>query len=507
MRRVHHTVRRHNWRGAAALVCIPVLLSSGLSPAAATTEGELGTYIVDASTSAALDDAIGTVPGERADVLPDAGVAIVELTDVEAATLRSTPGVTVATDAPLAIADTQDSAPWHLDRLDQDRPSSGTAVPTDQYWYPGSAGNGVRIYVLDTGVFAGHQDFGSRVVEGYDAITQLPGATSDCNGHGTAVASAAAGTQFGVAKRASIVPVRVASCTGSATTSDMIRGLDWIMHTHPEGVPGVVNVSLGALDKNNDPAYTALEDVVASIITSGLFVSVAAGNNGTATDVPEACQFSPARIPAAFTAAASDRWVDEPGSEGRAEFSNAGSCVDAFAPGTGIMTASVTPPDVMRNGTSFAAPIVAGLAAIHLADHTADTPAVTTDVLLATAQPDALTNTASRPLGSTVHYNGSDSPTPVVSESPNLLVRTPAAMPDTAAAVVGLRHEELSSASFRVAWDAPTTGVRLTITGGGQGPATTVAEGTSHTFAGLTEAADYLIEARTVTDGLLGTDV
>lgn len=315
MRRAPRPHRLRNWRAATAAACIPLLLCTGLAPAEAAGDDGLRTYIVEGSASA-ISTALGTVPDARAEVLEHTGTALARLTSAEAATLGGTPGVTLAADARAAITDADDGATGDADRTGHDR----TATAADSE--PARAGEGVRIYILDTGTSADRAEFGSRVVDGYDAIRRAAGPTGDCNGHGTAVASAAAGAESGVATRATIVPVRVADCAGSAATSDLIRGLDWIAATHPAGAPGVVNISMDAPDAAGDPASRALGDAVASVVRSGLFVARKAGGNG------------------------------------------------ATEPALG-----------QRAGANFATPLVSGLAAVHLANRPADTPAATTEAL------------------------------------------------------------------------------------------------------------------------------
>jgi subtilisin family serine protease len=490
-------------RNAIAFLAAVTMSVIGVVPAQAASD-ELSTYIVGAPKASILEAAVGQVAEDRSEVLPELSQAIVQLTAAEAKSLDATPGVTVAPDAFLSITDAQDAAPWHLDRLDQKKPSISSGSTPGQYWYPASAGAGVRIYVVDTGVRADHPDLAGRVLDGYDFINNVGGQTTDCNGHGTAVASAAAGTVYGAAKLSSIVPVQVANCSGQASTSTIIRGLDWIVANNPAGTPATVNISLGSLDKDANPAFAALEDAVTSTVSSGFFVAIAAGNDANASTVPEACQFSPARTPSAFTVGASDAWVDSVGVEGRANFSNAGTCLDAFAPGVNIMTASASGADGYRNGTSFASPIVAGLGAIHLGANITATPKQTTDALLAAAQPGALADKSSRVLGSTVHYAGSNYPTTVTTASPNLMVGTPAAVPDQSRVIADLRSTSRTVTSLTFEWTKAATATRLLIEGQTLPKTYFDVSGTSHTFTGLVDGETYNVSAATLNDGLVG---
>jgi len=131
---------------------------------------------------------------------------------------------------------------WGLDRLDQ-----ATATLDRSYSYPDSAGAGVRVYVMDTGVLGTLPGFGGRVLTGFDALAGIRTphqANRDCNGHGTAVAGIVASATYGVAKSATIVPVRVADCKGGVSPDAVLKGIDWIAKNHPRGVPGVVNMSI-----------------------------------------------------------------------------------------------------------------------------------------------------------------------------------------------------------------------------------------------------------------------
>ena len=260
--------------------------------------------------------------------------------------------------------------PWNLDRIDQRAPGA------DGLYGYRFTGAGVRVYVVDSGVRADHEQFGARVVAGFSATVPGGDGRTDPNGHGTHVAGTVAGSTYGVAKEATIVPVQVLGADGFGTASAVIAGLDWIVDTHPDGVPGVVNLSFGAdLDRTSSASGDAIDAAVRSVIAAGLTVVVAAGNGDRITGAPkDACRFTPARVGEAITVAASSLsgGLDVP-----ASFSNFGPCTDIFAPGVEIVSAgrsSRTASETQR-GTSMAAPHVAGAAAQLLQGSPASSPA------------------------------------------------------------------------------------------------------------------------------------
>jgi subtilisin family serine protease len=234
---------------------------------------------------------------------------------------------------------TMDSAgnPWGLDRVDQ-RP-----LPLSRNYTYNRAGAGVTAYVIDTGLTANHPDIRGRASNVYDA---LGGTGADCNGHGTHVAGTIGGTTYGVAKSVQLRGVRVLNCSGSGSTSGIIRALDWVRVNAAR--PAVANMSLGG------GRSTSLNTATANLANSGVFIAVAAGNEGQ-----NACNVSPASTPAAYTTAASDK------TDRRASFSNYGSCVDGYAPGVGIKSAWLGSGTNTISGTSMASPHAAGVGALY----------------------------------------------------------------------------------------------------------------------------------------------
>ncbi|KAK3376406.1 peptidase S8/S53 domain-containing protein [Lasiosphaeria ovina] len=241
---------------------------------------------------------------------------------------------------------TQANAQWGLGRIShRGRGNSG-------YTYDTTAGLGVRVYVIDTGVKTTHADFGGRAVWGANFVGGL---NTDEYGHGTHVAATIAGTTYGVAKRATIVAVKVLDKNGVGSISGVIAGINWaVKDAKNRGVAkkAVINMSLGG------GTSSALNAAVAAATNAGLTVVVAAGNNNG-----DASGISPASAPSAITVAAVE------GTDYRAWFSNFGARVDLFAPGVSILSAYIgsNSATAYLSGTSMAAPHVAGLAAYFIA--------------------------------------------------------------------------------------------------------------------------------------------
>ncbi|NHA01717.1 S8 family peptidase [Nocardioides sp. W3-2-3] len=237
-------------------------------------------------------------------------------------------------------------------------------------------GLGVDVYVVDTGIYTRHPDFGGRAVPGWDYVDK-DSTPQDCNGHGTHVAGTASAGRYGVAKRARLIAVRVLGCDGAGETSTVVAGLDWVTRHHRAGKPAVVNLSLGG------PVSAALDTAVRNVLADGVSVVVAAGN-----DNADACASSPGRVPGVLTVGASDR------NDARASFSNIGSCVDLFAPGVGIASTWNDGRAKVLSGTSMAAPHVAGAVALYLQSHPSASPATVHAAIVGSATPGRVSGTA-----------------------------------------------------------------------------------------------------------------
>lgn len=293
------------------------------------------------------------------------------LSSAEAKRLAADPSVSkVVQVKKFSINATQDNPPsWGLDRLDQ-----AETAGDSKYTYPDSAGEGVTAYVIDTGVRISHKDFEGRAASGFDAVDNDNDA-SDGNGHGTHVAGTIAGAAHGVAKKAKIVAVRVLDDSGSGTTEQVVAGIDWVTKNH-QG-PSVANMSLGG---GADPA---LDEAVQKAIAAGVTFAVAAGN-----DSSDAGQGSPARVKEAVTVASSTK------DDKQSEFSNFGSVVDVYAPGSDVTSAWNDSDEGTKtiSGTSMATPHVVGAAAVYLAGHKDATPEQVAKALTEGATPDKISN-------------------------------------------------------------------------------------------------------------------
>lgn len=267
----------------------------------------------------------------------------------------------------------QNGATWGLDRVDQ-----RTLPLNGAYSYSSGASN-VHAYIVDTGIRASHSDFGGRVSGGANFINDNWG-TGDCAGHGTHVAGTVGGATWGVAKSVRLHPIRVLGCDGSGSWSGIIAGLDWVARYHVK--PAVANLSLGG------GVSQSVDDAVNRLNASGVTVLVAAGNDNS-----NACNFSPARAAGAITVGSTTS------TDARSSFSNYGSCVNLFGPGSNIRSAWSTGNTVTNviSGTSMATPHVAGAAALYLSSNPSATPGQVRNWLLSNATQGRISGTMGSP--------------------------------------------------------------------------------------------------------------
>lgn len=252
--------------------------------------------------------------------------------------------------------------PWGWDRV------SDRILPLNNLkaTYP-NAGTGVKIYVIDTGINPTHTEFGGRAFSLWDEVGNDPVA-DDCNGHGSHTASTAAGVNYGFAKTATIYASRVLDCAGTGTTPNVLDGINRVTSDH---LPWQNAVATANFTSGYSAAVNA---AVAASVADGVVYAVAAGNANL-----DACLFSPGSEPSANTIGATG--VD-PGAatppaspDQEAAYSNHGTCLDGYAPGTNILGAWWNSGSVLVSGTSSASAHFAGIAAVYLGNNPGKTPA------------------------------------------------------------------------------------------------------------------------------------
>ncbi|HEX6369196.1 MAG TPA: S8 family peptidase, partial [Longimicrobium sp.] len=353
--------------GAQAPLATP---AGGGAPLLSAAPGKAiaGEYIVvlnDGTDPRSVAAVAGVTPKHVYEAALDGFSATMNAGQVNA--LRHNPNVKwVEEDQVVEVSTTQTGATWGIDRIDQrDLPLNGTYDYTP-------TGAGVRAYIIDTGINTGHTNFGGRASIAWDGIGD---GNQDCNGHGTHVAGTVGSATYGVAKGVTLIGVRVFGCGSSGSNSTIVAGINWVAANAVK--PAVANMSLGG------PASSTTDAAVNGLINAGVVAVVAAGNDGL-----NACNYSPARVANAITVGSTTS------TDARSSFSNYGTCLDVFAPGSSILSTWIGSTSATNtiSGTSMASPHVAGVAALYLEGNTTATPATVANAIITTSTANKVTN-------------------------------------------------------------------------------------------------------------------
>lgn len=283
-------------------------------------------------------------------------------TKAEALALKKIAGVKAVDPVfEIELAATRSQTPWGLQRISQTETVEGAdpSATTYTYTYDETLGEGVDIYIIDTGILVDHEQFGGRASMGFSAYDS----NTDDNGHGTHVSGTSAGETVGVASKANLIGVKVLSASGSGQSSDLISGIDYVVNQHEErSSAGDFVASVGSMSLGFQTRATTVETALKELSNAGIHLAVASGNSGTDT-----CTMTPGSLGGNNTdiiSVGASNIDDEV-----AYFSNSGPCTDVYAPGVATYSSynAGTSAYEVLDGTSMATPHVSGLLAYYAA--------------------------------------------------------------------------------------------------------------------------------------------
>lgn len=268
--------------------------------------------------------------------------------------------------------------PWHLDRIDQ------RVLPMNSEYSVSTPAEDILVYLIDSGVNIDHEEFEGRVRAGYDFVRYSEAGTPDCTGHGTHLAGLIAGKTYGVAKKASIISLRVYGCSNRASVTAIVNALHWVL-AHSKSSCFLNRCVVALMVTNPRQPSSVMEHVLEGLVERQIPVIVPAGNQEVSIGHDgDACSVFPAaKYPEFIVVGATSR------TDGRAPFSNGGPCVDLYAPGVGIMSAwhSSNNAVVSMSGTTQASAIVAGVTAVLLSTNSGLSAPVAQEFLSSVSTP------------------------------------------------------------------------------------------------------------------------
>ncbi|KAK4504099.1 hypothetical protein PRZ48_005014 [Zasmidium cellare] len=343
------------------LLALPAVLAAPVLLETRQEDNIAGSWIVKVKQNAVLADvlsqvtrAAGVQPTHQYSFGSFKGFSIDSVTDAVSLLSSITAIESIEPNTRVYANAVQNNPPYGLARISHRNKGATT------YIYDDTAGAGTFSYIIDTGIYTEHNDFGGRAIKGANFVPDED--DRDGNGHGTHVAGTTGSNTYGVAKKTTLIAVKVLSSEGSGTNAQVLAGIDWaVQDAKAKGRIGkaVANLSLGGIfsPMSNQAAAAAVQQ--------GLFLAIAAGNSGLPTITS-----SPASEPSVCTVGATDA------NDNRASFSNYGLLVDIFAPGVNVTSTWIDGPDDTNtiSGTSMATPHITGLGAYLLGLEGARTP-------------------------------------------------------------------------------------------------------------------------------------